>query len=78
MFIMVDYVREMTVKKSFKHGEYGSFEQLLFLCCCSYSNPSPPPPPKPLAFKQFYTEKCVLLSHPQGGNFIRPKIVEKS
>ena len=28
---MVDYIREMTVKKSFKYGEYGSFEHLLFL-----------------------------------------------
>ena len=32
MFIMVDYVREMTVKKSCKHDEYGLFEHLLFLC----------------------------------------------
>ena len=31
MFVMVDYVREMTVKKSCKYGEYGLFEQLLFL-----------------------------------------------
>ena len=29
--VMVDYVREMTVKKSCKYGEYGSFEQWLFL-----------------------------------------------
>ena len=31
MFVMVDYVKEMTVKKSYKYGEYGSFEHLLFL-----------------------------------------------
>ena len=31
MFVMVDCVREMTVKKSCKYGEYGSFEHLLFL-----------------------------------------------
>ena len=30
MFVMVDYVREMTVKKSCKNG---SFELLLFLSC---------------------------------------------
>ena len=29
MFMMVDYVREMTGKKSF-YGKYGSFEHLLF------------------------------------------------
>ena len=28
---MVDYVREITVKKSCKYGEYGSFEHLLSL-----------------------------------------------
>ena len=28
---MVDYVREMTVKKSCEYGNYGSFEHLLFL-----------------------------------------------
>ena len=31
IFIMVDYVSEMTVKKSFKYGQYGSLEHLLFL-----------------------------------------------
>ena len=31
MFVMVDYVREMTVQKSSKYGNYGSFEHLLFL-----------------------------------------------
>ena len=31
MFVMVDYVREKTVKKSCKYGEYGLFERLLFL-----------------------------------------------
>ena len=31
MFVMVEYVREMAVKKSCKYGEYGSFEHLLFL-----------------------------------------------
>ena len=30
----VDYRREMTAKKSCKCGEYGSFEQLLFLFIC--------------------------------------------
>ena len=34
MFVMVDYVRKMTVKKSCKYGEHGSFEHLLFLCVC--------------------------------------------
>ena len=29
--MMVDHAREMTVKKSCKHGRYGSFEHLLFL-----------------------------------------------
>ena len=40
MFVMVYYVRKMTVnvgkmtvKKSYKYGEYGSVEQLLFLSC---------------------------------------------
>ena len=28
---MVDYARKMTVKKSCKYGEYGSFEHILFL-----------------------------------------------
>ena len=32
MFMIVDFVKEMTVKKSCKYGEYGSFEHLLFLC----------------------------------------------
>ena len=31
MFVMVDYVGEMTSKKSYEHGEYGLCEQLLFL-----------------------------------------------
>ena len=31
MFMMVDDVREMALKKSCKYGEYGSFEHLLFL-----------------------------------------------
>ena len=31
MLVMVDYVRKMTVKKSCKYGEYGSFEHSLFL-----------------------------------------------
>ena len=31
MFMMVDYVREMGVKKSFMHDEPGSFEHLLLL-----------------------------------------------
>ena len=29
--VMVDCVRKMTVKKSCKYGEYGSFEHLLFM-----------------------------------------------
>ena len=29
--MMVEYVREMTVKESWKYGKYGSFEHLLFL-----------------------------------------------
>ena len=31
MFAMVDYVGEMTSKKSCKYAVYGSFEHLLFL-----------------------------------------------
>ena len=31
MVVIIAYVREMTVKKSCKYGEYGSFEHLLFL-----------------------------------------------
>ena len=31
MFVMIDYVRKMTAKKSCKYGEYGPFEHLLFL-----------------------------------------------
>ena len=31
MFVVVDYVRKVTVKKSCMYGEYGSFEHLLFL-----------------------------------------------
>ena len=31
MFIMVDRIWEMTVKKSNKYGEYGSLKYLLFL-----------------------------------------------
>ena len=30
MFMMVDYVREMTVKMSCMYGKYGSFEHLLY------------------------------------------------
>ena len=30
MFLMVDYVREMIVKKACKCGRYGLFEHLLF------------------------------------------------
>ena len=44
MFVKVDYVREMTVKKSCKYGEYGSFEYLfllffgfVFFPCCFQS-----------------------------------------
>ena len=47
MFVMVDTVREMIVKKAGKYGEYESFDHLLFLfrfvffgegvgCCCSF------------------------------------------
>ena len=31
MFVMVDYVREMTSKKSCKYSKYGSFDHVLFL-----------------------------------------------
>ena len=31
IFVMVDYVREVTAKKSCKYGKYGSFENLVFL-----------------------------------------------
>ena len=31
IFLMIDYVKKMTVKKPFKNGEYGAFELLLFL-----------------------------------------------
>ena len=31
MFVMVDDIREMTVKKSCKYGEHDLFEVLLFL-----------------------------------------------
>ena len=33
MFMMVDFVREMSEKKSCGYGEYGLFEHLLFLFC---------------------------------------------
>ena len=38
ILVIVDYVREMTVKKSCKYGEYGSFEDLLFLFTFSQSS----------------------------------------
>ena len=31
VFVMAEYVKEMTEKKSCKYGEYGSFEHVLFL-----------------------------------------------
>ena len=31
MLAVVDYVREMTAKKSCEYGKHGSFEHLLFL-----------------------------------------------
>ena len=34
MFVMVDYVTEMTVKKSCKCHEYGSFEQMSICSSC--------------------------------------------
>ena len=34
--IIVMVVREMTVKKSCKYGEYGSFEHMVFLLSCGY------------------------------------------
>ena len=37
MFVMVDYVRKITVKKSCKYCEYRLFEHLLFLCIRSFS-----------------------------------------
>ena len=39
MFRMVDYVREMTVKKSCKYSEYGSFGHLFFLFLCAVFDP---------------------------------------
>ena len=39
MLVMVGCIWEMTVKKSCKYGEYGSFEHLLFLfffCFCLF------------------------------------------
>ena len=33
--MMADYVKEMTVKKSCRYAQYGSFEHLLFLFICS-------------------------------------------
>ena len=39
MFVIVDYVRKKTVKKSCKYGEYGSFEYLLFLFCLGEYGP---------------------------------------
>ena len=37
LFVIVDYVREMTMKNSCQYGEYGSFHHLLFLCFpCKY------------------------------------------
>ena len=36
MFVMVDCVREMTVKKSCKYAKYGSCEHLLFLFCLGF------------------------------------------
>ena len=33
MRVMVDFIREMALKKSFKYGKYGSFEHWLFLFC---------------------------------------------
>ena len=40
MLMMVDHVRKMTVKKSCKYGEYGSFQHLLFLLVNFFFNPS--------------------------------------
>ena len=34
MLVIVDYVKEMAVKKSCKYVEYELFEHLLFLFCC--------------------------------------------
>ena len=31
MFVMIDYVRKISVKESCKYGEYRLFEHLLFL-----------------------------------------------
>ena len=36
MFMMGDYVRKTTVKKTCKDGEYGSFKYLLFLVFLSF------------------------------------------
>ena len=56
---MVDYVRKMTVKKSYKYGKIGSFEHFLFLfvlfvClsdCCSM-DPT-----------LMFSDKCVCCSN---------------
>ena len=36
VWLMVDYVRKMSVKKSCKYGEYGWIEHLIFLCLHSW------------------------------------------
>ena len=35
MFMMVDFVKEVTSKKSSKYSEYGAFEHLLLFLVCS-------------------------------------------
>ena len=36
MFRMVDYVREIISKKTYKYDEYRSFEHFLFLFLCMH------------------------------------------
>ena len=40
-FAVVDYVKEMTTKKSCKYVEYGTFEYLLFLFECHAKEVNP-------------------------------------
>ena len=39
MYMMIDFVGKMTVKKSCKCGDFGSFERLLFLLLLLFSLP---------------------------------------
>ena len=59
MFVKVDYVRKMTVKKSYKYDEYRSFEYLLFLFL---TLPPPPPPPAPQDILKSQEEDLLISS----------------